>query len=146
MANPLEKEVVVQEGGTPSPIQIDKHHNPDYPPEITAITAPLLIRFDQDTPNQNYRPIDAIIKLRIECPAGPNIAAGTTLCVLKFGSEYQTAEAKPLPPVVIEHDETVAFPSTIRAVFLTSTTFAIRNDEILLNGIYRVRFAVTPSI
>jgi len=145
MANPLEKEVVVTEGGT-TPQSTDRHRSPDFPPSIQSILAGVSVAFDNDAPNQYYRPIDAVIKLRIEVPPGPNVPAGSNLCTIKFGSEYVDSGGKPLPPIVLDCDESPGFATAIRALWLTSNTFMLRNDNVLPNGIFRLRFVTQPSL
>lgn len=101
----LERVVTVTEQGASAIAQTDKHRDANLPPKISAIVAGVTISFDQDAPNQGYKPIDTVIKLKIDVPAGPGVNAGQQLCVITFGSQYVDKNGDPMPPIVLVQDE-----------------------------------------
>lgn len=101
----LERVVTVTEGASTAGAQSDKHREASFPPKISAVMAGLTVAFDQDAPNQGYKPIDSVIKLRIDIPAGPGVNAGQQVCVISFGTQYVDKAGDPLPPMVLVQDE-----------------------------------------
>lgn len=101
----LERVVTVTEQGASAAAQSDKHRDASLPPKISAIVAGVTISFDQDAPNQGYKPIDTVIKLKIDIPAGPGVNAGQQLCVITFGSQYVDKSGDPCPPMILVQDE-----------------------------------------
>jgi hypothetical protein len=101
----LERVVTVNEQGASASAQSDKHRDASLPPKISAVLAGVTISFDQDAPNQGYKPIDAVIKLKIDIPAGPGVNAGQQLCVITFGSQYVDKSGDPMPPMIVVQDE-----------------------------------------
>lgn len=146
MANPLEREVVVKEGGASTSPQYDRHRDPTHPPTITSVLGGITVGFDNDPPNNYYRPIDAAVKVRIDVPAGPNIPQGSVLAIVKFGSEWVDSEGRGVPPMAYVTEEGTLDPPVWRTFGITSTQFVIRNDFTLIPPqTLKLRFGFDPA-
>ncbi|WP_146140873.1 hypothetical protein [Haliangium sp. UPWRP_2] len=141
----LERVVTVTEGSGQSAIA-DKHSDPSHPPKISGVVAGVTIDFDIDTPNQGYKPIDKVIKLKVDIPAGPGINAGQQLCVITFGSQYVDKSGDPLPPMALVQDEGGANVPVWMISNLTSSSFPlITLFGLNPSSVARLRILIIPS-
>ena len=142
----LERVVVVNEGTGGSVAQSDKHRDASFPPKISAVMAGLTVSFDQDAPNQGYKPIDAVIKLKIDIPAGPGVNAGQQVCVISFGTQYVDKAGDPLPPMVLVQDEGNAGAPFWMISGVTASSFPITTIFALSpSATARMRILVIPA-
>ncbi|PSM31461.1 hypothetical protein BVG81_005290 [Haliangium sp. UPWRP_2] len=138
--------MTINEGTGQSAIA-DKHNDPSHPPKISSVFSGVTIDFDNDTPNQAYKPIDRVIKLKIEIPAGPGVNAGQQLCVITFGSQYVDKAGDPLPPVAYVQDEGNASAPFWMITNLTSSGFPLISlFGLSASSTARLRIVITPSI
>ncbi|PSM30730.1 hypothetical protein BVG81_009020 [Haliangium sp. UPWRP_2] len=110
------------------------------------MVAGVTIDFDIDTPNQGYKPIDKVIKLKVDIPAGPGINAGQQLCVITFGSQYVDKSGDPLPPMALVQDEGGANVPVWMISNLTSSSFPlITLFGLNPSSVARLRILIIPS-
>ena len=144
MANPLENVVTVEGPGGAAQTS-DAHRDPSKPPKITSVLPGLSVNFDTDSPNTGYKPIDAIIKLKIESPGGI-VPPNNQVCIIQFGSVWQDANNGPLPPVVLYSDEGNNDPPIWRIRDVTADHCAIvAAVTIQIGTVTRLRLACLPS-
>lgn len=83
-------------GESPKSTGYNIHFDPNFPPEISSVTAGLGVAF-----SSQHKPTDKTHRITVTMDGAASLSAGARVCRVTFGTEYVQEPRVPVVPVVI---------------------------------------------